>query len=76
MNIWIHTTIAATALAATVAVAVAGVSAYNGSEIGTKSDRLPVATDTVPSLRYVTIEKRGDGLSVLTRVPVTAVATN
>ena len=78
MNIWIHTTIAATALAATIVVAVASVATYDAvNPSAAKADRLPIATSTAAdSERYVTIEQRGDHLSVLTRVPVTSVASN
>jgi hypothetical protein len=30
---------------------------------------LPVATDAAPANGYVTVEERGDGVSVLARVP-------
>ena len=42
MNILMHSTIAATALVATVAVAVAGVTLYDGAAPSAKGDRLVV----------------------------------
>ena len=76
MNVWMHTTIAATALVATVAVAVAGVSLIDPvAPTAAKEDRLPV-TEMAAETEYTTIEMRGDGVSVLQRVPVTTVAAN
>ncbi|MEQ9689442.1 MAG: hypothetical protein RLO48_06900 [Bauldia litoralis] len=73
MRIWIHSTIAATSLAATIAVAFAGAAVYDASArtAAAKSDRLDVAEQATANLRYVTIESRGEQLSVLYRVPVT-----
>jgi hypothetical protein len=78
MNIWIHTAVAATALAATIVVAVASVATYDAANpSAAKADRLPIANQAASnSQHYVTIEQRGDHLSVLTRVPVTSVASN
>lgn len=77
MNIWIHTTVAATALAATIVVAVASVATYEAATpSAAKADRLPIANVATGNQRYVTIEHRGDHLSVLTRVPVTSLASN
>ncbi len=77
MTIWIHTTVAATALAATIVVAVASVATYDAANpSAAKADRLPIANAAPDSQRYMTIEHRGDHLSVLTRVPVTSVASN
>jgi len=78
MNIWIHTTVAATALAATIVVAVASVATYEAATpSAAKADRLPIASSVATgNQRYVTIEHRGDHLSVLTRVPVTSLASN
>ncbi len=65
----IHSTILATTLAATVAVGLAGASVYvhDNEAPAAKADRLPVIAD---ANGYVTIETRGDGVSVLKRVPV------
>lgn len=73
MNIWIHSTIAATSLAATIAVAFAGAAVYEADApaAAAKSDRLPIAEQAPANVRYVTIESRGEQLSVLSRVPVT-----
>ena len=80
MNIWIHTTVAATALAATIVVAVASVATYDAvNPSAAKADRLPIASAaavSAESQRYITIEQRGDHLSILTRVPVTSMASN
>ncbi len=78
MNIWIHTTIVATSLAATVAVAFAGAAIYDAGAptVAAKSDRLAVAGQAPANVHYVTVESRGDQLSVLARVPVTLTASN
>lgn len=75
MNVWFHSTIAATAVVATAAVAFAGVSLYDAPQphVLAKSDRLPVSQE-VASSDYITVESRGELLSVLERVPVTKVA--
>ena len=77
MTIWFHSTIIATGLAAAVAVGIAGAAVYNRFDVpvAAKADRLSV---TVPngSKNYITLETRGSGVSVLTRVPVTLQATN
>jgi hypothetical protein len=65
---WFHSAILATTLVATVAVGVASASLLlNGSQPAPKGDRLPVIAD---SSGYVTIETRGDGVSILKRVQV------
>jgi hypothetical protein len=77
MTIWFHSTILATGLAATVAVGIAGAAVYNGFDapIAPKADRLPAAKlDAGKS--FVTVETRGDGVSVLSRLPVTMQAAN
>jgi len=77
MTIWFHSTILATGLAATVAVGIAGAAVYNGFDVpvAPKADRLPVATPS-GAKSYVTLETRGNGVSVLSRVPLTLQATN
>ena len=77
MTIWFHSTILATGLAATVAVGIAGAAVYNSLDmpVGAKADRLPlVKLDAGKS--FVTVETRGDGVSVLNRLPVTVQAAN
>lgn len=70
MTIWLHTTILATSLAATIAIGIASAAKYDtATEVAPKADMLPVATDTAAAEGYVTIEERGDGVSVLARVP-------
>ncbi|MCB1495421.1 MAG: hypothetical protein KDJ86_06525 [Bauldia sp.] len=78
MNILVHTAIAATSLAATVAVAFAGAAILDsGAPVAAaKSDRLEVAAEAPAETRYITIESRGDQVSVLQRVPVTLTASN
>ena len=69
MNGLLHLTIVATSLAATVAVALASVTIYDGfyRPLAAKTDRLPLIGDTVPA--YVTVETRKEELSVLRRIP-------
>ncbi len=64
-----HSTILATTLAATVAIGFASAAIYvrNDDAAAVKADRLPVIADAND---YLTIETRGDGVSVLKRVPV------
>lgn len=71
MTIWLHTTILATSVAATIAVGIASAAKYDASNaVAPKADLLPVATETVPATAdYITVEKRGDRVSVLARVP-------
>lgn len=78
MNFWIHSTIAATSLAATVAVAFAGAAVYEAGAptVAPKSDRLEIATTAPADINYVTVESRGEQVSVLERVPVTMTASN
>ena len=65
---WFHSTVLATTLLATVAVGVASASLFLGrDQAAPKADRLPLATDTAA---YVTLETRGDGISVLKRVEI------
>jgi hypothetical protein len=73
MTVWFHSTILATGLAATVAVGIAGAAVYTGFEapVAAKADRLPVAAATAGDKRFVTLETRGNGMSVLSRVPLT-----
>jgi len=64
-----HSTILATALAATAAVGLASAAmvARGHDAPAVKADRLPVVADADG---YLTIETRADGLSVLQRIPV------
>lgn len=71
MTSWFHSTIVATSIAACVAVGFASASIYSGaaSESSAKTDRLPAMGNVDTS--YHTVETRLEGISVLTRVPVT-----
>lgn len=71
MTIWLHTTILATSIAATIAIGIASAAKYDaGTSVAPKGDMLPVATEMAPGKTgYVTVEQRGDGVSVLARVP-------
>jgi hypothetical protein len=63
-----HSAVLATTLVATVAVGVASASLLaNSTAAAPKGDRLPVIAD---ASGYVTIETRGDGVSILKRVQV------
>ena len=65
-----HSTILATALAATVAVGIASAAIYRADDApAAKADRLPIVADA-DAAGYVTIETRHDGVSVLQRVQV------
>jgi hypothetical protein len=66
MAFMFHSTILATALAATVAVGIASAAIYHGNDApAAKADRLPVVAD---ASGYMTIETRHDGVSILKRV--------
>ena len=77
MTIWFHSTILATGLAATVAVGIAGASVYNSIDIpvAPKADRLPITVRS-GAKSFVTVETRSNGVSVLSRLPVTVQAAN
>jgi hypothetical protein len=68
MTLWLHSVIFATALTA---AGVASAAAYYTITETTapKSDRLVWSGDQMPA-DYVTVEQRGPGVSVLTRVAV------
>lgn len=69
MTIWLHTTILATSIAATIAIGIASAAKYDAAtNVAPKGDMLPIATATADA-GYVTVEQRGDGMSVLARVP-------
>lgn len=70
MTVWFHSTILATIVAATVAVGLASAAIYveMDQRAAAKADRLPVVAEND---KFVTVETRGDGMSVLNRVPVT-----
>ena len=74
MSSWFHSSILATSLAATVAVGIASAAIYSktGAEAAPKADRLPLVAEAglASPDRYVTIETRADGVSILSRVPV------
>ena len=71
MTIWLHTTIIATSVAATVAVGIASAAKYEATDaVAPKGDLLTVDTAmAAPTRDFVTVEKRGDGVSVLARIP-------
>jgi hypothetical protein len=65
---WFHSTVLATTLLATVAVGVASASLFlDGTQSAPKGDRLPIVAD---AQGYVTIETRGDGVSILKRIQI------
>jgi hypothetical protein len=70
MTIWFHSTILATSLAATVAVGLASAAIYSDTyaPVAAKADRLPGVTDVAGA--YLIVETRKDGVSVLSRVPI------
>jgi hypothetical protein len=68
MTIWLHTTILATCAAATIAIGIASAAKYEAtSAVAPKADMLAVAPAAADD--YVTVEERGDGMSVLARFP-------
>ena len=70
MTIWLHTTILATSLAATIAVGIASAAKYEAADVvAPKADLLQTASAQHQDGSFVTIEQRGDGVSVLARVP-------
>jgi hypothetical protein len=71
MTIWLHSTILATSIAATIAIGIASAAKYDvGTNVAPKADMLPIAAATGPAdTGYVTVEQRGEGVSVLARVP-------
>jgi hypothetical protein len=75
MTLWFHSTILATSLAATVAVGLASAAIYSDADgkVAAKADRLPVGAGAETT--YLIFETRNDGVSVLTRVPVTGPVT-
>jgi hypothetical protein len=71
MTLRFHSMILTTAVAATLAVGFASAAVITDhSQAAPKGDRLPVATTTADAGDYVTVETRGDGVSILERVPV------
>lgn len=70
MTLWFHSTILAVSLAASVAVGLASASVYKGAgtEAAAKTDRLPVIAEA--DTTFMTVETRADGMSVLSRLPV------
>ncbi len=66
MTLWLHSVIFATALTA---AGVASAAAYYtiNDTVGGKSDRLAMSSAPAP-VEYVTIEQRGPGVSVLTKI--------
>ena len=73
MSVWFHSSVLAVTVAA---IAIVGVATVTGHEAATanvdsgvvapRGDRLDIATG--PDKGYVTIERRADGVSVLTRI--------
>ena len=70
MTTWFHTAILATCVAATVAVGLASAAAYKDDRypLAKKSDRLTTVAVSTTSPE-ITVERRTDGISILTRVP-------
>ncbi|WP_029073918.1 hypothetical protein [Kaistia adipata] len=71
MTTWFHTTILATCAAATIAVGFASAAVYTDRDIpaAKKTDRLVTAPAT-PDARTITVVDSQQGMSVITRVPV------
>lgn len=71
MTIWLHTTILGTCVAATIAVGIASAAKYEANDaVAQKGDLLPLASSEQPAVgQFITVEERGDGVSVLARVP-------
>jgi len=71
MVFWLHSTILATTLAASVAIGVAAV--YDGvaDSLAGKGDRLPLAAP--PAASFVTVEASENSVSVLRRIPLVAI---
>lgn len=70
MTIWLHTTILATSLAATIAIGIASAAKYDAATaVAPKADMLPLPESSAAANGYITVEERGDGVSVLARVP-------
>jgi hypothetical protein len=68
MSIWFHSTILATCVAATIAVGLASAAKYEAAGgVAPKADLLPIAP--LSATDFVTVESRGDGVSVLARIP-------
>ena len=69
MNVWMHSTILATTLVAAIAVGFASASTPGEVEVqaAAKSDRLPIVANAAG---FVTVEIRGDGVSMLKRIPL------
>jgi hypothetical protein len=66
---WFRTVILATSFAASVAISFAGASVSDaGARPSAKADRLPVFVDR--GIVHLTVETRGDGVSVFNRFPV------
>ncbi len=69
MAIWFHTAVLTTTLVATAAIGFAGAAVVSDrTELSAKSDRL--STDAPLAGKFVTVENRSAGVSVLTRIPV------
>ena len=70
MTIWLHSTILATCVAATIAVGIASAAKYEAAgAVAPKADMLPLATGAATADDYVTVEARGADHSVLARIP-------
>ena len=70
MTTWFHAMILATCAVATIAVGMAGAAALSdlNAPLAKKQDRLVTVAD-IGSKPEITIEKRIDGMSILTRIP-------
>lgn len=70
MTTWLHSTILATAVVATAAIGIAtAANLMPAGGVAARSDRLSFAADA--NTTYRTVETRSNGVSVLTRMPIT-----
>jgi hypothetical protein len=69
MTISFHSMIIGTILASTIAVGLASAAIYRPAAVSPRGDRLPVAVPAQKTNDFVTVEARGNGVSVLMRVP-------
>ncbi|MCX5493825.1 hypothetical protein OSH11_03820 [Kaistia dalseonensis] len=73
MSTWFHTTILATCAAATIAVGFASAAVYSDIDAprAKKADRLIVGVRGDMKMPEITVQQRGEGMSIVTRVPIT-----
>ena len=70
MNVRMNSAIVATTVVAAIAVGIASASTKGEVEgaAAAKSDRLPIVANAATAALYVTVETRGDGVSMLERI--------